>query len=199
MRAYLPPNPNPLFNQSDMVITVETDTGVMGIGEGGSRDLCHRQPEDSCTGKFCTFPLMSHNAKSRAPITLGSLAACRIKNARFIVLPQPLDILWVAPHQSYWVEWFVTIANAITRRELFRALHPIPPLKNELAPPSKLVIGWTRSQDVLLSSYSRGNRQRDPRRDSGNWIPTDSLRKALTADVMAKRRGEAGSCLQVPD
>src|SRR5882672_5231587 len=39
VRAYLPPNPNPLFNQSDMVITVETDTGVMGIGEGGSRDL----------------------------------------------------------------------------------------------------------------------------------------------------------------
>jgi len=39
VRAYLPPNPNPLFNQSDMVITVETDAGVMGIGEGGSKDL----------------------------------------------------------------------------------------------------------------------------------------------------------------
>jgi galactonate dehydratase len=39
VRAYLPPNPNPLFNQSDMVVTVETDTGVMGIGEGGSKDL----------------------------------------------------------------------------------------------------------------------------------------------------------------
>src|SRR6201997_3766310 len=39
VRAYLPPNPNPLFNQSDMVVTVETDAGVMGIGEGGSKDL----------------------------------------------------------------------------------------------------------------------------------------------------------------
>src|SRR5579862_23037 len=39
VRAYLPPNPNPLFNQSDMVVTVETDTGVVGIGEGGSKDL----------------------------------------------------------------------------------------------------------------------------------------------------------------
>ena len=39
VRAYLPPSPNPLFNQSDMVVTVETDTGVIGIGEGGSKDL----------------------------------------------------------------------------------------------------------------------------------------------------------------
>jgi galactonate dehydratase len=38
VRAYLPPNPNPLFNQSDMVVTVETDAGITGIGEGGSKD-----------------------------------------------------------------------------------------------------------------------------------------------------------------
>jgi galactonate dehydratase len=39
VKAYLPPNPNPLFNQSDMVVTVETDTGIVGVGEGGSKDL----------------------------------------------------------------------------------------------------------------------------------------------------------------
>jgi galactonate dehydratase len=39
VRAYQPPNPNPLFNQSDMVVTIETDAGITGIGEGGSRDL----------------------------------------------------------------------------------------------------------------------------------------------------------------
>lgn len=39
VRAYLPPNPNPLFNQSDMVVTIETDTGIVGVGEGGSKDL----------------------------------------------------------------------------------------------------------------------------------------------------------------
>jgi L-alanine-DL-glutamate epimerase-like enolase superfamily enzyme len=38
VRAYLPPNPNPLFNQSDVVVTIETDAGIMGIGEGGSKD-----------------------------------------------------------------------------------------------------------------------------------------------------------------
>jgi len=37
VRAYNPPNPNPLFNQSDMVVTVETDAGITGIGEGGAR------------------------------------------------------------------------------------------------------------------------------------------------------------------
>src|SRR6266403_5766080 len=39
IRAYLPPNPNPLFNQSDMVVTIETDAGIVGVGEGGSKDL----------------------------------------------------------------------------------------------------------------------------------------------------------------
>jgi len=38
IRAYLPPNPNPLFNQSDVVVTIETDAGITGIGEGGSKD-----------------------------------------------------------------------------------------------------------------------------------------------------------------
>ena len=28
VRGYLPPNPNPLFNQSDMVVTVETSAGI---------------------------------------------------------------------------------------------------------------------------------------------------------------------------
>ena len=38
VRAYLPPNPNPLFNQSDVVVTIETDAGITGIGEGGMKD-----------------------------------------------------------------------------------------------------------------------------------------------------------------
>ena len=39
VRVYLPPNPNPLFNQSDVVVTVETDAGITGIGEGGTKDM----------------------------------------------------------------------------------------------------------------------------------------------------------------
>src|SRR6202163_2067080 len=38
VRVYQPPNPNPLFNQSDHVVTVETDAGITGVGEGGARD-----------------------------------------------------------------------------------------------------------------------------------------------------------------
>ncbi|MBV8830607.1 MAG: mandelate racemase/muconate lactonizing enzyme family protein [Acidobacteriaceae bacterium] len=38
VRVYSPPKPNPLFNQSDLVVTVETDAGITGIGEGGSPD-----------------------------------------------------------------------------------------------------------------------------------------------------------------
>src|ERR1700744_1553853 len=38
VRAYLPPHPNPLFNQSDVVVTIETDAGITGIGEGGAKD-----------------------------------------------------------------------------------------------------------------------------------------------------------------
>jgi len=39
VRVYLPPNPTPLFNQSDAVVTIETDAGITGIGEGGTKDL----------------------------------------------------------------------------------------------------------------------------------------------------------------
>src|SRR4029077_7767950 len=38
-RAYLLPHPNPLFNQSDVVVTIETDAGATGIGEGGSKEM----------------------------------------------------------------------------------------------------------------------------------------------------------------
>src|SRR5215831_4959902 len=39
VRAWTPQALNPLFNQSDLVVTVETDAGITGIGEGGSPDL----------------------------------------------------------------------------------------------------------------------------------------------------------------
>ena len=38
VRIYEPPDVNPLFNQSNMVVTVETDANITGIGEGGSKD-----------------------------------------------------------------------------------------------------------------------------------------------------------------
>src|SRR5947199_7540750 len=47
VRAYLPPDPNPLFNQSDVVVTVETDAGIIGIGEGGSKDTL-----EQCAGRL---------------------------------------------------------------------------------------------------------------------------------------------------
>src|ERR1035438_6370807 len=47
VRVYTPPDPNPLFNQSNLVVTVETDAGVTGIGEGGSRDML-----EQCGGRL---------------------------------------------------------------------------------------------------------------------------------------------------
>lgn len=38
VRAWKPPDLNPLFNQSNMLVTVETDIGITGIGEGGAKD-----------------------------------------------------------------------------------------------------------------------------------------------------------------
>lgn len=38
VRIYRPPDLNQLFNQSNMIATVETDIGITGIGEGGSKD-----------------------------------------------------------------------------------------------------------------------------------------------------------------
>ncbi len=44
---YKPPNLNPLFNQSNMLVTIETDAGITGIGEGGSRDTL-----EQCAGRL---------------------------------------------------------------------------------------------------------------------------------------------------
>ena len=47
IRQYAPPNPNPLFNQSDMVVTIETDAGITGVGEGGSKEML-----EQCAGRL---------------------------------------------------------------------------------------------------------------------------------------------------
>jgi len=47
IRAYAPPNPNPLFNQADTVVTIETDAGITGIGEGGFPDALKQ-----CAGRL---------------------------------------------------------------------------------------------------------------------------------------------------
>jgi galactonate dehydratase len=47
VQVWAPPAPNPLFNQSDLVVKVETDAGITGIGEGGSRDTL-----EQCAGRL---------------------------------------------------------------------------------------------------------------------------------------------------
>ena len=38
VRFYHSPNPRPIFNQSTHVVEVETDQGIRGIGEGGTKE-----------------------------------------------------------------------------------------------------------------------------------------------------------------
>ena len=47
VRVYTPPHPSPLFNQSDHVVTIETDAGITGIGEGGSKEML-----EQCAGRL---------------------------------------------------------------------------------------------------------------------------------------------------
>src|SRR5713226_7561292 len=47
IRAYLPPQPNVIFNQSNTVVSIETDAGLTGIGEGGSHDTI-----EQCAGRL---------------------------------------------------------------------------------------------------------------------------------------------------
>ena len=47
VRVYLPPNLNQTLNQSNMLCTVETDIGITGIGEGGTKDLL-----EQCAGSL---------------------------------------------------------------------------------------------------------------------------------------------------
>ena len=39
IRGYKPSKLNPNFNQSDLIVTVETDAGIVGIADGGSPDM----------------------------------------------------------------------------------------------------------------------------------------------------------------
>ena len=47
VRIYTPPRLNQQFNQSNMVVTVETDIGLTGVGEGGSKDTL-----EQCAGNL---------------------------------------------------------------------------------------------------------------------------------------------------
>jgi galactonate dehydratase len=47
VRIYEPPNVQRLVNQSNMLVTVETDIGITGIGEGGSKDML-----EQCAGSL---------------------------------------------------------------------------------------------------------------------------------------------------
>jgi L-alanine-DL-glutamate epimerase-like enolase superfamily enzyme len=47
VRIYQPPNLNQLFNQSNMLCTIETDVGLTGIGEGGAKDTL-----EQCAGSL---------------------------------------------------------------------------------------------------------------------------------------------------
>jgi galactonate dehydratase len=38
IRFYQSPNPKPIFNQSTGIVTIETDQGITGIGEGGTKE-----------------------------------------------------------------------------------------------------------------------------------------------------------------
>ena len=38
VRFYLNPSSGPIFNQSSHIVTIETDQGITGVGEGGSKD-----------------------------------------------------------------------------------------------------------------------------------------------------------------
>jgi L-alanine-DL-glutamate epimerase-like enolase superfamily enzyme len=47
VRIYKPEQFNPTFNQSNMVVTVETDIGMTGVGEGGTKDMI-----EQCAGSL---------------------------------------------------------------------------------------------------------------------------------------------------
>ncbi|HLX59747.1 MAG TPA: mandelate racemase/muconate lactonizing enzyme family protein [Planctomycetota bacterium] len=47
IRVYAPQKLNPIFNQSNMIVTIETDAGITGVGEGGSKDTL-----EQCAGRL---------------------------------------------------------------------------------------------------------------------------------------------------
>ena len=124
VRAYLPPNPNPLFNQSDMVVTVETDAGITGIGEGGSKDtlapvggqadrpgpavhraaLAGHEPRLLLSRRPREEPTPSARSTWRSGTSRAKSSACRCT--------------------SCWAAWCATIASATTPPASFPGSRP---------------------------------------------------------------------------
>ena len=83
VRIYRPPNLNPLFNQSNMVVTVETDIGITGIGEGGTKDTL-----EQCAGTLIgknPFRIEAHLAGGVHRVVLSARAGkgARARGAGF--------------------------------------------------------------------------------------------------------------------
>jgi Mandelate racemase / muconate lactonizing enzyme, N-terminal domain len=111
---------NPLFNQSDMVVTIETDAGITGVGEGGSKDLLE-QAAGRLIGKDPQFIELLWQDMNRAffyPAAVKglmplerSISRCGTSKAKFKSFQ----------YMSCLVEWCAIIASATTRQELFPA------------------------------------------------------------------------------
>ena len=88
VRIYRPPDFNPLFNQSNMLVTVETDAGLTRIGEGRSKDtlekvagtLIGQNPFN--TERCWAFRCTSCSAVRRATTVSATRPAGRYRPAR---------------------------------------------------------------------------------------------------------------------
>ena len=182
VRVYAPPEPNPLFNQSDLVVTIETDAGITGIGEGGSKDML-----EQCAGRLIgqdpqyierlwqdmsrSFFYPPGREKEDA---LGALdlALWDIKG----------KVLELARPRRCWAAWCATTANATTPPASFPESSPAWASRSAPSSPSRRAIApsaWapptrpptppTTRTSASTSSMTIASQAREGVGKNGDW------------------------------
>ena len=148
VKVWTPPNPNPLFNQSDLVVTVETDAGITGIGEGGgSKDLI-AQCAGRLIGQDPHYIERLWQDMSRAffyPPGTGK-GACAGR-ARPGAVGHQRARCSTCRCTRCWAAWSAIIASATTRPAIFRASSRAWASRSARSSPSRRAIArfaWAR-------------------------------------------------------
>src|SRR5579862_860283 len=138
IRAYRPLKANPIFNQSDVVVTVETDAGITGIGEGGSKEML-AQSAGRLIGRDPQHIELLWQDMNRAFFYPAGREKTHAIGALDLALWDIKGKVQGLPVHELLGGMVRNYCECYNTAGMIPGITPNTPMKNELVPPSKLV------------------------------------------------------------